>query len=352
MIDLERLFTNLLFKFPDSLGQFVSAEPYGDGHLHTTYYVRTSEKELICQAIGLGVFTDISRLMRNTQMVCLELCRKLPEDLRAPELFHTKTGATHCELEGRVWRVMSFLEHTCSFTAPLSTEMAYDAGRSVARFWRVLQGIAGVEEVLPGFQNLAGRFDVLRRCVELDQLQRADECRAEVAILLEQEPNVLRMQSVLVPRRNTHGDLKFNNLLFDKKSKRMVAVVDLDTCAPGGLYYDFGELVRAGSATAAEDDPGNMGVNADFVVALTTAFHEELADEVVVEEWEQCAQAPAGLAFTLAARFLSDHLSGDKYFGVHYQGQNLQRARAQLRLAEGLRQLEPKLRAVLGSASG
>jgi N-acetylhexosamine 1-kinase len=347
-MNVELVFRTLLSNFSESIGQFVCAEPYGDGHLHKTYRVRTSERELLCQALGQGVFTDIPKLMRNTQIVCTELCRRLPKELRAPELLHTTSGDTYCQLDGQAWRVMSFLDGTCSFTAPSSADMAFDAGGSVARFWGVLQGVSGIEEVLPGFQNLAGRFDALRHSAQLDILQRVRECREELAFLMAEAPGVQKMQSLSVPRRNTHGDLKFNNLLFDKKSKRMVAVVDLDTCAPGRLYYDFGELVRAGGATAAEDDPSSMGVNADFVVALAQAFYEELADEVLIEEWVQCAQAPRSLALTLAARFLSDHLSGDTYFGVHYEGQNLQRARAQLRLAQGLKDLEPKLEACLG----
>ena len=40
------------------------------------------------------------------------------------------------------------------------------------------------------------------------------------------------------------------------------------------------------------------------------------------------------IAMELGMRFLKDHIDGNKYFATEYDGQNLERAKVQLKLAE------------------
>jgi hypothetical protein len=42
------------------------------------------------------------------------------------------------------------------------------------------------------------------------------------------------------------------------------------------------------------------------------------------------------LPYMQAVRFLTDHINGDKYFKIRFEGHNLQRARAQLQLLKML----------------
>jgi hypothetical protein len=42
------------------------------------------------------------------------------------------------------------------------------------------------------------------------------------------------------------------------------------------------------------------------------------------------------LPYMQAVRFLTDHINGDKYFKIKFEGHNLQRARAQLQLVKML----------------
>jgi len=52
------------------------------------------------------------------------------------------------------------------------------------------------------------------------------------------------------------------------------------------------------------------------------------------------------MALENGVRFLTDHLDGDRYFRIARPGHNLDRARAQLRLAESMLEAEPGVRAV------
>ncbi len=51
-----------------------------------------------------------------------------------------------------------------------------------------------------------------------------------------------------------------------------------------------------------------------------------------------------------AVRFLTDHLAGDVYFRIHREGHNLDRARAQLRLAEQMLVHEDRAREIVEQA--
>ena len=64
---------------------------------------------------------------------------------------------------------------------------------------------------------------------------------------------------------------------------------------------------------------------------------------------ERGALVLAGPLLTLmnAVRFLTDHLEGDGYFAIERTSHNLDRARAQLRLAERMLAQQPAIRACL-----
>ena len=57
-----------------------------------------------------------------------------------------------------------------------------------------------------------------------------------------------------LPLRVTHNDTKLNNVLFDAKTRRALCIIDLDTVMPGSALYDYGDSIRFGAATAAEDE--------------------------------------------------------------------------------------------------
>ena len=58
-------------------------------------------------------------------------------------------------------------------------------------------------------------------------------------------------------------------------------------------------------------------------------------------------EAPGAIALTLSARFLSDHLYGDKYFGIAYPDHNLERAKAQFRVYQAFCEVRERLRGLL-----
>lgn len=61
-----------------SSGQFISATPYGSGHINDTYLVKVDEEaEYILQRINGNIFTDIPKLVRNKELVCGHIRNRL-----------------------------------------------------------------------------------------------------------------------------------------------------------------------------------------------------------------------------------------------------------------------------------
>ena len=80
-----------------------------------------------------------------------------------------------------------------------------------------------------------------------------------------------------LPLRVTHNDTKLNNVLLDKKTRKSLCVLDLDTVMPGLSLYDFGDSIRFGAATAAEDeaDLSKMGLDLHLFEIFTPRGYME-----------------------------------------------------------------------------
>ena len=57
-----------------------------------------------------------------------------------------------------------------------------------------------------------------------------------------------------LPERVTHNDTKLNNVMLDHATGEGICVIDPDTVVPGLALYDFGDLVRATTSPAKEDE--------------------------------------------------------------------------------------------------
>ena len=81
--------------------------------------------------------------------------------------------------------------------------------------------------------------------------------------------------------------------------------------------------------------------------ALASGYLAGVGPVLTPAERESLALAGPLLTLMNAVRFLTDHLEGDAYFAIERAGHNLDRARAQLRLAERMLAEQPEMRAAL-----
>ena len=137
-----------------------------------------------------------------------------------------------------------------------------------------------------------------------------------------------------IPLRVTHNDTKLNNVLLDAESGEGVCVIDLDTVMPGLAAYDFGDSIRFGANTAAEDekDLSKVQFSLEMYEAFARGFLAEAGATLTAKEKELLPMGAKLMTLECGMRFLADHLNGDKYFRVHREGHNLDRARTQFEL--------------------
>ena len=171
---------------------------------------------------------------------------------------------------------------------------------------------------------------------------------------LDQLARELRKHGVArIPRRVVHNDCKINNVLMDDATGEGLCVIDLDTVMEGTVLYDFGDLVRTAACPSPEDEVelGRMRIDPDLFRSLAEGYLTGAGTLLTEEELALLPLAGPLMALETGVRFLTDHLSGDRYFRVHREGHNLDRARAQLRLVELLlHDIEPARRLISDAA--
>ena len=103
---------------------------------------------------------------------------------------------------------------------------------------------------------------------------------------------------------------------------------------PGSLLYDFGDALRFGANTAAEDetDLDKVVFDLNLFEAFTKGFASELKNTITPAEKEFLAFSAKLMTYECGIRFLADFLNGDTYFKTKYRNHNLDRARNQFQL--------------------
>ena len=138
-----------------------------------------------------------------------------------------------------------------------------------------------------------------------------------------------------LPLRVTHNDTKCNNVMLDSKTKKALCVIDLDTVMPGFSVTDFGDAIRFGANTAAEDEQDVSRVHLDLELfeAYTKGFIDGCGGLLDEEEIMLLPEGAKMMTLECGMRFLEDYLRGDVYFKTKYAEHNLVRCRTQFALA-------------------
>ena len=137
-----------------------------------------------------------------------------------------------------------------------------------------------------------------------------------------------------LPLKVTHNDTKMSNVLIDNATGDAVCVIDLDTVMPGLAAFDFGDSIRAGASTGAEDetDLTKVHFSVPLFKAYTEGFLGEAGKALTETEIRTLPDGAKLMTFEVGIRFLADYLNGDVYFKTKYPQHNLDRARNQFHL--------------------
>ena len=318
-------------------GNVVEICPYGEGHINLTLLVTTTEKRYIMQKMNTRVFTDPDSLMANICGVTEHLASRGIETL---VVVPTKDGKSF--LKGAdCYRVYDFIENTVTYQKVTDKEVFKNSGKAFGEFQNYLAEFdaSKLTETIKRFHDTPNRFEAFKKALEADAFDRAKECKAEIDFVLSHENTYgIAMEGLAdgtLPLRVTHNDTKLNNILMDAESGEARAVIDLDTIMPGSMLFDFGDSIRFGASTAAEDEPDLDKVHFDIELfkAYAEGYCGAVKDSITKKEAELLPYGAYLMTIECGMRFLTDYLSGDTYFATKYKGHNLVRCRTQIRLA-------------------
>lgn len=329
-------------------GWLERVEPFGGGHINatfrSTFLTPHGPERYLHQKINDRVFSRPDQVQENIKRVVDHWAFRNP-GASGLVLVPSRDGALWVRSDdGGWWRTYRFVEASVSREFFTNDDQAWDAARIVARFQRSLADLPSprLHETIPGFHNAVGRFREFREALAVDRAGRAGSVGPEVRWLVAQEDRVSvvtrDLASGRLPERVTHNDAKPGNILLDETTGAALCLVDLDTVMPGSPLHDFGDLVRAGTASVAEDHPvpGEVEFLTSRFEALVQGYAEEAGNFLTLREKELWPEAGRSVTVIQALRFLTDYLNGDTYYGVSRPGQNLDRTRAQMALVESM----------------
>lgn len=339
----------------------IACIPYGSGHINDTYLVVTETgKRYVFQRLNASIFKNKVAVMENITKVTNYLKEQIEKNGGNPEretlnVISSVEGLPYYEDESGFYRMYRFVEGTISKDQVSSPDDFYESALSFGNFQSMLAEFPAeeLEETIPDFHNTRKRFERFCQVVAEDKCGRAHQVLKEIRFVLEHEWLASELCRLLeegkLPLRVTHNDTKLNNIMLDEVTGKGICVIDLDTVMPGLSVNDFGDSIRFGASTAAEDETDLSKVACDMELfrVYTKGFLEGCKGRLTDEEVKALPLGAMTMTFECGMRFLTDYLEGDVYFKIHRPEHNLDRCRTQFALVEDMEKKRAEMDAIV-----
>jgi Ser/Thr protein kinase RdoA (MazF antagonist) len=315
----------------------IDIHPLGNGYINDTYRVDTADKPFVLQRINKRIFPQPQKIMAN--LSCLnrhiELQTNQQISLKIPQLLAAQSGKNYInDVVGDYWRALDFIDNTESLETLGNIEQAGQVGSALGQFHRLTASLAAetLFDTLPGFHIAPDYFRHYQQVKTQTRVPQYAECadfiRQNQAIINDLET---AKAEGLLTIRTIHGDPKLNNFLFDKTSRQVVSLVDLDTVKPGLIHYDIGDCLRSCCHIESTDE-----FSLDYCEVILKAYLAEMETAFKYADHLMLYPAIRLIPFELGMRFYTDYLDGNRYFKVTAPDENLHRALSQFHLCASI----------------
>ena len=332
-------------------GELVEVKKWGNGHINDTFLLiyqigKMGRLKVILQMMNKTVFPKPVELMENVMGVTSFLYKKIEAAGGDPmretlNVIPAKDGKPYYQhTDGEYWRAYVYITEAMSFDVPESEEDFYESAYSFGKFQSMLSDYPAetLHETIEKFHDTRNRFANFKKALEADIMGRAAEVQDEIKFVLDREADasvfVDMIEKKEVPLRVTHNDTKLNNIMLDNVTRKGICVVDLDTVMPGLAMYDFGDSIRSGASTGAEDEKDLSKISCDMNLfdVYAKGFIAGCDGRLTEKEIELLPMGAKLMTYECGMRFLTDYLEGDVYYKIHRPEHNLDRARTQFKL--------------------
>ena len=236
-------------------------------------------------------------------------------------LVRTNDGALYEEIGGGFYRVYEFIEDSVCLEKVQSAADFEMSARAFGDFQSRLSGFPAdtLSETIAHFHDTPDRYRIFREAIESDPLGRASGVQREIDFAQARAADAGVMTGMRargeLPLRVTHNDTKLNNVLLDAKTRTPLCVIDLDTVMPGLAGNDFGDSIRFGASTAAEDerDLSKVGFSLPLYEAYARGYLAACGKNLTEAERETLPMGAKLMTLECGVRFLTDHILGDTY---------------------------------------
>lgn len=250
---------------------------------------------------------------------------------------------------GNYWRLMNYIENSYSIESLKDPLIAKKASEAVAEFHFYLKGIDLnlIQTPIPEFLNFNNRIIDYEKALnnadeELLQYAKHEiQCIQNHLVIANEFIEIQNQENI--SQKIIHADPKISNILFDKTTDNVTAIIDWDTIMPGSILYDFGDMVRSYSNLCKEDGLLENNFSDEVYKNLYDGFAYSSSCEITDFEKDNLFLAAKSVILIQAIRFLTDYLQKDIYYHISYPEQNLNRTKNQLNLLKGIINYENKI---------
>ncbi len=329
----------------------------GSGNVNDTFLVTlnrsASRSAFVMQRLNTDVFEQPELVMRNLlklgSHVEQRLAQQPPELLgrrwEVPKVLPTLDADGHwVEHQGEFWRSITHIGAATTTDVIQDDLHARELGYGLGMFHHLISDLA-TDELADTLENFhiapayLAEFDLV---FSRSNDQISHRTTQAVSFIEERRQGIDVLEQACargeLKRRPIHGDPKINNVMIDNASGQAVGLIDLDTVKPGLVHYDIGDCLRSCCNRLGEEtlDAGKVSFDLNLCRAILEGYLSIGRSFLTPEDFRYLPDCIRLIPLELGIRFLTDHLSGDRYFRTSRPQHNLDRAEVQFALTRSI----------------